>query len=67
MPNHFHALIGFSNSGKNINRIIGNGKRFMPAGRQVHVQANGVLQIARRIIFIVQPILLQRDAGDLSG
>jgi REP element-mobilizing transposase RayT len=29
MPNHLHALIGFSNSGRNINRIIGNGKRFM--------------------------------------
>ena len=29
MPNHLHALIGFSNSGKNINRIIGDGKRFM--------------------------------------
>jgi REP element-mobilizing transposase RayT len=29
MPNYLHALIGFSNSGKNINCIIGNGKRFM--------------------------------------
>ncbi len=29
MPNHLHALIGFSNSAKNINRIIENGKRFM--------------------------------------
>ena len=29
MPNHLHALIGFSDSGKNINSIIGNGKRFM--------------------------------------
>ena len=29
MPNHLHALIGFSNSGKNINGIVGNGKRFM--------------------------------------
>ena len=29
MPNHFHALISFSNTGKNINTIIGNGKRFM--------------------------------------
>src|SRR6185312_11176075 len=29
MPNHLHALIAFSNSGKNINRIICNGKRFM--------------------------------------
>src|SRR5687767_12653376 len=29
MPNHLHALIGFSNSGKNLNRIVGDGKRFM--------------------------------------
>ena len=29
MPNHLHALSSFSNSGKNINRIVGNGKRFM--------------------------------------
>ena len=29
MPNHFHALIGFQNTGKTINTIIGNGKRFM--------------------------------------
>jgi hypothetical protein len=35
MPNHIHALIAFSNSGKNINRIIGNSKRFLPV-RPVH-------------------------------
>ena len=29
MPNHLHALISFSNTGKNINTIIRNGKRFM--------------------------------------
>ena len=29
MPNHLHAMISFCNTGKNINRIIGNGKRFM--------------------------------------
>ena len=29
MPNHLHALIAFSNTGKNINQIIGNAKRFM--------------------------------------
>ena len=34
MPNHIHALIGFQNTGKGINTIIGNGKRFMPACRQ---------------------------------
>ena len=29
MPNHIHVLIGFHNSGKAINTIISNGKRFM--------------------------------------
>jgi REP element-mobilizing transposase RayT len=30
MPNHLHAVIAFRNtSGKSINRIVGNGKRFM--------------------------------------
>ena len=29
MPNHLHALVSFSNTGKSINTIIGNGKRFM--------------------------------------
>jgi hypothetical protein len=29
MPDHLHALIGFSDTGKSINTIIGNGKRFM--------------------------------------
>jgi hypothetical protein len=29
MPNHLHAMISFVNIGKNINSIVGNGKRFM--------------------------------------
>ena len=29
MPNHFHFLVAFSKSNKNINKIIGNGKRFL--------------------------------------
>lgn len=30
MPNHLHCLVAFSNTkGKSINKIIGNGKRFM--------------------------------------
>ncbi|MBK7882992.1 MAG: hypothetical protein IPJ81_03645 [Chitinophagaceae bacterium] len=29
MPNHVHALIAFADTGKKINTIIGNGKRFM--------------------------------------
>ena len=29
MPSHVHAIIAFHNTGKTINSIIGNGKRFM--------------------------------------
>ena len=29
MPNHLHALIAFRNTGKSINKIIGDGKRFL--------------------------------------
>jgi len=29
MPNHFHCLIAFKKSPKNLNTVIGNGKRFM--------------------------------------
>jgi REP element-mobilizing transposase RayT len=29
MPNHVHALLGFRNCDKSINKIIGDGKRFM--------------------------------------
>ncbi|MBK5270600.1 MAG: transposase [Bacteroidia bacterium] len=29
MPNHVHVLIGFRNTGKSINTIISNGKRFI--------------------------------------
>lgn len=29
MPNHVHVVIGFCNTGKSINTIIGNGKRFI--------------------------------------
>lgn len=29
MPEHLHAVIAFRNTGKSINTIVGNGKRFM--------------------------------------
>jgi REP element-mobilizing transposase RayT len=32
MPNHVHALLAFRNTGRDINRIIGNGKRFIAYG-----------------------------------
>lgn len=32
MPNHLHLLIGFKNTGKSINGIVGNMKRFLAYG-----------------------------------
>lgn len=32
MPNHLHVIIGFRNTGKSINTIIGNAKRFLAYG-----------------------------------
>ncbi len=32
MPNHVHAIIAFCNSGKDLNKIIGDGKRFVAYG-----------------------------------
>ena len=29
MPSHVHAIIAFSNTGKTINSIVSNGKRFL--------------------------------------
>ena len=29
MPNHFHAILYFPQSGYDLNKIIGNGKRFI--------------------------------------
>ena len=34
MPNHVHTILYFPEAGFNLNKIIGNAKRFMPAGRQ---------------------------------
>jgi REP element-mobilizing transposase RayT len=36
MPNHFHAILYFPQTGYDLNKIIGNGKRLiacLPAGR----------------------------------
>ncbi|HSC37461.1 MAG TPA: hypothetical protein VLD19_06310, partial [Chitinophagaceae bacterium] len=45
MPNHLHVLIGFRNTGKDINTIIGNGKRFMAYGivTRLRQQNNGLI------------------------
>ena len=40
MPNHVHSIIAFSNSGKDINKIIGNGKRFIAYGIVERLEQN---------------------------
>lgn len=47
MPNHVHALIGFSNTETSINTIEGNGKRFMAydiVKRLTEQEANDLLE-----------------------
>ena len=41
MPNHLHALITFSDTGKSINKIIGNAKRFMAYELVKRLKAQG--------------------------
>jgi len=54
MPNHVHALIAFTNTGKKINTIIGNGKRFM------------AYEIIKRLETQNENILLQQLAASVE-
>ena len=58
MPNHVHLLIAFRNSGQSLNKVVGNGKRFMAydiiqrlkeAGNdQLLVQLSSYVSVAER-------------------
>jgi REP element-mobilizing transposase RayT len=41
MPNHLHVLIAYRKSGKSINTIVGNGKRFMAYDIVERLKENG--------------------------
>ena len=45
MPNHVHALIAFKNSGKNINTIVGNGKRFIAYDLVERLKSGGFSEV----------------------
>jgi hypothetical protein len=45
MPDHVHALIAFKNSGKSINTIVGNGKRFTAYDLGVRLKQEGLNDI----------------------
>lgn len=51
MPNHLHVVIGFRNSGKSINAIVGNGKRFLAYGIVDRLKKMGRDDILRRLSF----------------
>ncbi len=49
MPNHVHALINFIKTSKNINTVIGNGKRFMAYDIIDRLQQNGEEELLERL------------------
>ncbi len=67
MPNHIHVLIYFNGSAKSINKIIGDGKRFMAYGiikrlqekhetsilsiLHLHLTANGIKKGHRHVVW----------------
>ncbi|WP_407520524.1 hypothetical protein PDL71_09970 [Lacibacter sp. MH-610] len=49
MPNHVHALIGFSASNQDINTMIGNGKRFMAYEITDRLKADGQIDLLAKM------------------
>ena len=49
MPNHVHAVIAFRNSGKDINKIIGNGKRFIAYGIVERLEKDNLQELLIRL------------------
>ena len=54
MPNHIHVLISFINTGLSINKIVGNGKRFM------------AYEMINRLQFLKQDVLLKYLSDQVS-
>ncbi len=54
MPNHLHALIAFRNTGKSINTIIGNGKRFLAYGMIARLKLQGRNDILKKLYLNVE-------------
>lgn len=50
MPNHLHALIAFRNTGKSINSIIGNGKRFMAYEMVNRLKESGQIMLLNDLV-----------------
>ncbi len=55
MPNHVHALIGFQNAGKSINKIVGDGKRFIAYEIVNRLQAQNEFALLDQLNAAVEP------------
>jgi hypothetical protein len=55
MPNHLHAIICFTDSGKNINGIIGNGKRFLAYDIIQNLKLKKQFRMLRFLEYFVSP------------
>jgi REP element-mobilizing transposase RayT len=53
MPNHLHVIIHFHNEHLNLNLIMANGKRFMPAGSRAYEIINRLEKPAPAICFFI--------------
>jgi REP element-mobilizing transposase RayT len=49
MPNHLHVVIAFRNCKKNINNLIGNGKRFMAYGIIERLEKSNLKNLLARL------------------
>lgn len=49
MPNHVHTIIAFHNTGKTINSIVGNGKRFMAYSLVMALESQHQIQILHQL------------------
>ncbi len=63
MPNHLHALLGFKNTGKSVNSIIGNGKRFMAYELIKRIKEQGDVELLTELSSLVNAI--DRERGKL--
>lgn len=51
MPNHIHFMLAYNASGKSINTLIGNGKRFMAAEIRKRLQQSGQSAILQQHVW----------------
>jgi len=67
MPNHVHALIYFLKTNKPINKIIGDGKRFMAYEIVKRLKETGQSELLVRLQNAVEPKTLKEEKSMKCG